>query len=128
MIRRACYKCGDLGHFADSCTKTDRLCYNCKQPGHESNACPFPRTTERMQCYYCQSMGHIQADCPSFRINTAGICENGSQTSKSCYRCGNLEHLAKDCTTILPANDHSQELDNNLSSTKNPVSQTTLVS
>ncbi|KAG4306168.1 hypothetical protein PORY_000156 [Pneumocystis oryctolagi] len=42
MIRRACYKCGDLGHFADSCTKTDRLCYNCKQPGHESNACPFP--------------------------------------------------------------------------------------
>ncbi|KAL4875490.1 hypothetical protein BJY04DRAFT_162831 [Aspergillus karnatakaensis] len=44
--RRACYKCGNLGHFADVCTSSERLCYNCKQPGHESNNCPQPRTTE----------------------------------------------------------------------------------
>ncbi|KAG4306163.1 hypothetical protein PORY_000151 [Pneumocystis oryctolagi] len=61
-------------------------------------------------------------------LTTTSPRENGSQTSKSCYRCGNLEHLAKDCTTILSTNDHPQELDDNLSSTKNPVSQTTLVS
>ncbi|CAL8580101.1 gig suppressor [Xanthoria parietina] len=46
LSRRACYKCGNVGHYAEVCTSTERLCYNCKQPGHESNGCPLPRTTE----------------------------------------------------------------------------------
>jgi len=46
LSRRACYKCGNVGHYAEVCTSTERLCYNCKQPGHESNQCPMPRTTE----------------------------------------------------------------------------------
>ncbi|KAI7051718.1 hypothetical protein KC352_g45638 [Hortaea werneckii] len=46
LARRACYKCGNVGHYAEVCTSTERLCYNCKQPGHESNTCPAPRTTE----------------------------------------------------------------------------------
>lgn len=46
LSRRACYKCGNVGHYAEVCTSSERLCYNCKQPGHESNQCPMPRTTE----------------------------------------------------------------------------------
>ena len=46
LSRRACYKCGHVGHYAEVCTSSERLCYNCKQPGHESNQCPLPRTTE----------------------------------------------------------------------------------
>lgn len=46
LSRRACYKCGNVGHYAEVCSSSERLCYNCKQPGHESNTCPHPRTTE----------------------------------------------------------------------------------
>lgn len=52
LSRRACYKCGNVGHYAEVCTSTERLCYNCKQPGHESNQCPHPRTTDSEQCTY----------------------------------------------------------------------------
>lgn len=48
LSRRACYKCGNVGHYAEVCSSSERLCYNCKQPGHESNNCPHPRTTESM--------------------------------------------------------------------------------
>ncbi|KAM6524687.1 gig suppressor [Fusarium falciforme] len=55
LSRRACYKCGNVGHYAEVCSSAERLCYNCKQPGHESNGCPLPRTTEAKQCYHCQA-------------------------------------------------------------------------
>ncbi|KAK3375604.1 hypothetical protein B0T24DRAFT_204147 [Lasiosphaeria ovina] len=32
LSRRACYKCGELGHHAEACSSPHRLCYNCKQP------------------------------------------------------------------------------------------------
>ncbi|OLL24143.1 Zinc finger protein GIS2 [Neolecta irregularis DAH-3] len=85
---KACYKCGNLGHFAEACESPERLCYNCKAPGHESNACSMPRTAEAKQCYHCQGKGHIRADCPTLRII-------GQQ--QRCYNCGALNHIARQC-------------------------------
>ncbi|KAL2071231.1 hypothetical protein VTL71DRAFT_12466 [Oculimacula yallundae] len=90
LSRRACYKCGNVGHYAEVCSSAERLCYNCKQPGHESNGCPLPRTTEAKQCYHCQGLGHVQADCPTLRLSGAG-------TSGRCYNCGQPGHLARSC-------------------------------
>ena len=86
LSRRACYKCGNVGHYAEVCSSAERLCYNCKQPGHESNQCPLPRTTEAKQCYHCQGLGHVQADCPTLRLSGAG--------AGRCYNCGQPGHLA----------------------------------
>ncbi|KAK0386655.1 hypothetical protein NLU13_6490 [Sarocladium strictum] len=90
LSRRACYKCGNVGHYAEVCSSAERLCYNCKQPGHESNGCPLPRTTEAKQCYHCQGLGHVQADCPTLRLS-------GTGTSGRCYNCGQPGHLARAC-------------------------------
>lgn len=90
LSRRACYKCGNVGHYAEVCSSSERLCYNCKQPGHESNGCPHPRTTETKQCYHCQGLGHVQADCPTLRLSGAG-------TGGRCYSCGQPGHLARSC-------------------------------
>jgi len=92
LSRRACYKCGNVGHYAEVCSSAERLCYNCKQPGHESNQCPLPRSTEAKQCYHCQGLGHVQADCPTLRLSGAG-------TSGRCYNCGQPGHLARACPT-----------------------------
>lgn len=35
LSRRACYKCGNVGHYAEVCSSAERLCYNCKQPGEK---------------------------------------------------------------------------------------------
>lgn len=90
LSRRACYKCGNVGHYAEVCSSSERLCYNCKQPGHESNGCPHPRTTETKQCYHCQGLGHVQADCPTLRLS-------GGATSGRCYACGQPGHIARAC-------------------------------
>jgi cellular nucleic acid-binding protein len=107
LSRRACYKCGNVGHYAEVCTSSERLCYNCKQPGHESNQCPLPRTTESKtlhapisstssnifpakQCYHCQGLGHVQADCPTLRIS-------GGAAGGRCYSCGQMGHIARNC-------------------------------
>ncbi|KAG9245180.1 hypothetical protein BJ878DRAFT_32613 [Calycina marina] len=29
LSRRACYKCGNVGHYAEVCSSAERLCYNC---------------------------------------------------------------------------------------------------
>ncbi|KAH8687669.1 hypothetical protein BGZ60DRAFT_465931 [Tricladium varicosporioides] len=81
LSRRACYKCGNVGHYAEVCSSAER---------HESNGCPLPRTTEAKQCYHCQGLGHVQADCPTLRLSGAG-------TSGRCYNCGQPGHLARSC-------------------------------
>lgn len=111
LSRRACYKCGNVGHYAEVCSSAERLCYNCtlfpphtaapyadmasagKQPGHESNGCPLPRTTEAKQCYHCQGLGHVQADCPTLRLN-------GGAAGSRCYNCGQPGHLA---VSVIPS-------------------------
>ncbi|CUS12096.1 unnamed protein product [Tuber aestivum] len=97
LSRRACYKCGSIGHFAEVCSSPERLCYNCKQPGHESNGCPNPRTTETKQCYHCQGLGHVQADCPTLRLS------GGGAIGGRCYSCGNPGHLARACPQQMGA-------------------------
>ncbi|KAK9452285.1 zinc knuckle protein [Limtongia smithiae] len=93
LSKRACYKCGNIGHFAEVCSSPERLCYNCKQPGHESNACPHPRTTETKQCYHCQGLGHVQADCPTLRMT-------GALITGRCYSCGQPGHVARNCINL----------------------------
>lgn len=46
LSRRACYKCGNVGHYAEVCSSSERLCYNCKQPGE----------TRRARCGTLQSL------------------------------------------------------------------------
>ncbi len=133
LSRRACYKCGNVGHYAEVCSSAERLCYNCKrfrllsfalaatfqaplanslllgkQPGHESNSCPLPRTTDAKQCYHCQGLGHVQADCPTLRLT-------GASTGGRCYNCGQPGHLAvcilrlSSSFTLLPILTHSSK-------------------
>lgn len=92
--RRACYKCGNVGHYAEVCSSNERLCYNCKQPGHESNNCPEEHTSAAKQCYNCQGMGHISSECPNPVVNGA-----------RCYGCGQTGHLAVHTAWLINDND-----------------------
>lgn len=45
LSRRACYKCGNVGHYAEVCSSSERLCYNCKQPGESDVQNAVKRTS-----------------------------------------------------------------------------------
>ena len=46
LSRRACYKCGNVGHYAEVCSSSERLCYNCKQPGGSTTDTTTRETTQ----------------------------------------------------------------------------------
>lgn len=46
LSRRACYKCGNVGHYAEVCSSSERLCYNCT---------PTPEST----CMLCFCFDHL---------------------------------------------------------------------
>ncbi|KAK0260202.1 gig suppressor [Friedmanniomyces endolithicus] len=94
LSRRACYKCGNVGHYAEVCSSSERLCYNCKQPGKgETVAAGMRRgmkaTLARVRARL-RGLGHVQADCPTLRLS-------GGAAGGRCYSCGQAGHLARNC-------------------------------
>ncbi|SJL02098.1 uncharacterized protein ARMOST_05422 [Armillaria ostoyae] len=106
--RMTCYRCGEPGHRADSCTK-ERTCYNCGQPGHVTADCDAPRKVSVKRCFSCGEEGHVKSECPQlkcFRCGGSGHmsrnCTNApveSERTKNikCYKCQQTGHISRDC-------------------------------
>ena len=59
--KRRCYKCGEVGHMANSCPYADSTlkCFVCKKTGHLAKNCP------ETKCYACGKRGHMATQCPN---------------------------------------------------------------
>ncbi|XP_050907359.1 uncharacterized protein LOC127120836 [Lathyrus oleraceus] len=58
-IASKCFKCGEPGHRADSCTKRVLRCFRCGQTGHRVTECKDAGPT----CFNCGEKGHISSQC-----------------------------------------------------------------
>ncbi|MCL3782963.1 hypothetical protein EMN47_21660, partial [Prolixibacteraceae bacterium JC049] len=55
MERKACSRCGEIGHVASSCATT---CVHCEED-HPPDRCP----TSRITCFFCEGTDHVPKDC-----------------------------------------------------------------
>nr|BAD69251.1 Zinc knuckle containing protein-like [Oryza sativa Japonica Group] len=55
MERKACSRCGEVGHVASSCATT---CFHCEED-HPPGECPMSRIT----CFFCEGTDHVPKDC-----------------------------------------------------------------
>lgn len=105
LSRRACYKCGNVGHYAEVCSSSERLCYNCKQPGEpKSWDADTGRDTDRCSKVTRATTAHTQG-----QLRVSLLClpytfgEKHTLTmdpAKQCYHCQGLGHVQADCPTL----------------------------
>nr|ABF95970.1 retrotransposon protein, putative, unclassified [Oryza sativa Japonica Group] len=55
MERKACSRCGEIGHVASSCATT---CVHCEED-HPPDRCQ----TSRITCFFCEGTDHVPKDC-----------------------------------------------------------------
>ena len=107
LSRRACYKCGNVGHYAEVCSSAERLCYNCKFPRSVDEASLtnwLLQASNQVSINLCERLGlrpflrpksdrligHESNGCPLPRTTEA----------KQCYHCQGLGHVQADCPTL----------------------------
>lgn len=66
LSRRACYKCGNVGHYAEVCSSAERLCYNCQSTTFLNHGLQFKVTHSGTQANN-QATSPISALCLGLR-------------------------------------------------------------
>jgi cellular nucleic acid-binding protein len=121
LARRACYKCGNVGHYAEVCSSSERLCYNCKQAGECGATCALEgdangrdmnghaHTHLRIRTGAdepVQATKATTARCPGpprvsrQHLLPRDIHSAHTPPAKQCYHCQGLGHVQADCPTL----------------------------
>ncbi|KAG5275053.1 hypothetical protein AALO_G00143040 [Alosa alosa] len=104
-----CYRCGEPGHVARDCERTEDACYNCGRSGHISRDCKEPKKEREQCCYNCGKAGHMARDCDHANEQKCYSCGGFGHIQKGCekvkcYRCGEIGHVAVQCSKASEVN------------------------
>lgn len=71
-----CYRCGGLGHFANTCSTPSNMprqqaLPTFTKPNGYNNASSTQRPRDTISCTYCKKLGHVKLDCRKLKYNTA---------------------------------------------------------
>ncbi|KAK2370458.1 cleavage and polyadenylation specificity factor subunit [Trifolium repens] len=87
--KQGCFKCGEVGHYANECRNQGHVCFNCKKPGHFARDCKAPKAGPTANVAQGSQGARPAAKARAYCMGTELSGQASNAIHESCHIAGN---------------------------------------
>ncbi|KAK2362674.1 hypothetical protein QL285_087716 [Trifolium repens] len=87
--KQGCFKCGEVGHYANECRNQGHVCFNCKKPGHFARDCKAPKAGPSANVAQGSQGTRPAAKARAYCMGTEVSGQASNAIHESCHIAGN---------------------------------------